>query len=323
MCTYNGERFIDAQVRSILGQTRPVDELIVVDDRSTDGTVDRVRRSIDQHRAAWTLPSPRVVVTVNETQLGTTRNFQRAIELTTGSVVVLSDQDDVWLPDRISTALARLDSNSALLAVASDAWLIDGDGARTGRTLLGDLEVSQVERRRIRGDDAFAQLLRRNLSTGATMTFRRELLDSALPFPEAWVHDEWLAILAAAVGSFGLIEEPLIEYRQHESNQIGVVTPTLSTKVGRVVSARNDRNRTLAQRGRVLVDRLETLGHRVPPRRVALARRKSDFEERRAALPDSRPLRIPGILREFVRGSYGAFASRGVLDVLRDLIQPA
>src|SRR4051794_15860948 len=92
MCTYNGARFIGAQLASVAAQTRTPDELIVCDDRSTDETVAIVQKFADS--------APfRVRLHVNEENLGSTKNFERAVSLCEGDLIALCDQDDVWLPE--------------------------------------------------------------------------------------------------------------------------------------------------------------------------------------------------------------------------------
>src|SRR6266481_8759069 len=120
MCTYNGGRFLAEQLESIAVQTRLPDELVVCDDRSTDESVEIVR-NFARHA-----PFP-VQLEINEENLGSTKNFEKAISLCQGEIVALADQDDVWYRhklDWIEKAFAR---SSAPVAAFSDADLIDND----------------------------------------------------------------------------------------------------------------------------------------------------------------------------------------------------
>src|SRR5215217_714545 len=94
MCTYNGARFVAEQLASIAAQTRPPDELVVCDDRSTDATIAYVREF------ARTAPFP-VRIFENEKNVGSTKNFERALELCEGDFIAFGDQDDVWLPEKL------------------------------------------------------------------------------------------------------------------------------------------------------------------------------------------------------------------------------
>lgn len=317
LCTFDGARFVEEQVRSILTQDPPPQELVVSDDGSRDGTLDIVRRVAQE---SW----PTIVTVLEgDRPLGVTRNFQRAVSATDGDVVALSDQDDVWHPGRLATLGARFAAEPDLVLLHTDADLVDAEGAPLGRTLFESLEVSPQELEAERQGHAFDAFLRRNLVTGATVVFRRSLLDIALPFPEPWVHDEWLAAIAAATGRVDVETRPTIDYRQHGGNQIGVGAPTLRRKIGRVLEPRADRNQLLARRFAVLADRLATLGDLVRPGYLDAARAKAGFEATRAAMPDNRLARALPVLRLARTGQYQRYASRGAADVLRDLVQPA
>jgi glycosyltransferase involved in cell wall biosynthesis len=315
LCTFNGERYLPQQLASILAQSPLPQELVVSDDGSSDGSVDIVIRALEGSPVS-------LVLLRNATPLGVSANFEQAIRATSGDLVALCDQDDVWHPERLAAMVAAFESDDALELAFSDATLVDAAGAPFGDGLFHALSVSDSERSAIVGGDAFGALLRRNIVTGATVMFRRRLLARALPIGAEWVHDEWLAIIAAATSRPLLVDEQLIDYRQHGDNQIGVRRATLSHRIGRVLRPRGDRNSGLAARAEVLVERLASLGDSVDPRVLAAARGKAEAEAWRAALPDSRLRRIRPILRANRAGWYARFASQGRLDMLRDLLQP-
>jgi hypothetical protein len=136
------------------------------------------------------------------------------------------------------------------------------------------------------------------------------------------VHDEWLAVIAAATGSLRLLPEQLIDYRQHGGNQIGARRPTLADRWAKLREPREPRASQLVARTTKLVAALERLGDAVPPQRLSAARARLAHEQRRRNLPRMPVARIPRILRAAVRGDYSRY-SRGSIDVLRDLVQPA
>lgn len=315
VATRDGEAHLGAQLASILAQTVAVDEIVLSDDASRDGTV-----RLAAHVLAGS--DVDVVLLENDPPLGVSANFESALAAASGDIILLSDQDDVWAPDRVARTLAAFAAESALLAVHGDARLVDGGGASLGMTLLDALEAGPEVRARIHAGAAFPVLLRRNLATGATMAIRRELLTRARPFPADWVHDEWLALVAAAVGRIDLIEAPLIDYRQHGGNQIGVEAATVRHKIRRVLDPRGTRNAILARRAAVLVERLAALPE-APAEVVDAARGKLEFESRRAAMPARRLARVPAVIKGLRRGDYRRFASRGDADILRDLLQPS
>ena len=320
LCTHNGARYVAEQVASILGQTLAPVEIVLSDDASTDGTVEVVRRVVERSTASGA-PAPRLRVIENPTALGVARNFAQAMAATSGDLVALSDQDDVWHPARLERLVAAFEREPGLALVHSDARLVDGAGADVGVGLLESLEVTPWERAEIHDGRAFDVFLRRNLVTGATAVASSGLVDAALPVPPGWIHDEWLAIVGAAIGRVDLLEEQLTDYRQHGGNQIGARKPTLRDKISRLREPRAERNANLLERARSLVSRLEELGSAVPPADLELARAKLAHEEFRSRLPASRPRRLVPVLREGAR-RYARF-SRGGADRLRDLLQPA
>lgn len=317
LCTYNGARFVAEQLRSILAQSSPVDQIVISDDGSTDGTLDIVRALL----AAAGRTAPDAVILQNSAPLGVTRNFEQAVLACTGDIVVLSDQDDVWAPDRFVRAEEEFRERPDLLLLFGDARLVDEEGLPLGHTLFEAIEFTAGEQREVRRGQALDVLLRRNVVTGATVAFRRGLLDVAAPFPGAWVHDEWLAIIAALSGSVDFVTGPLIDYRQHGSNEIGATPPTMAVRIRRLCEPRLERNRRLLARVEALEERVVGLGDSVPDAVTGLVRGKVTHERFRGALPSARILRIVPILRAAASGAYHRFG-RARYDVLRDLVQP-
>jgi glycosyltransferase involved in cell wall biosynthesis len=321
LCTHNGAEYVDRQIASILDQSRPVDEIVLSDDASTDDTVAIVRRAVTEY-SAHSGVAIELRVLANPVALGVVANFEQAVLATTGSLIALCDQDDVWHRDKIETALRLFDEQPAVELVFSDARLVDGAGAPLTHSLFQALSMTRGERRLLLGGAAFEALLGRNLVTGATVVFRRSLLDRAAPFAPDWVHDEWLAALAAAAGGVRMLDAALIDYRQHGGNQIGAGRPSLSEKVGRVAEARTARNARLLARAGELVDRLRALGGLTSASVLAEAEGKLAHERLRSALPASRVRRVPPITRELLGGRYRRYG-RGIIDAGRDLLQPA
>jgi glycosyltransferase involved in cell wall biosynthesis len=318
LCTHNGARFVSEQLRSILAQTTPPDEIVLSDDASTDNTV-AIATSLVR---SFALPDLDFVVLRNPVALGVTANFENAIRATTGDLIVLSDQDDLWHPDRLSRALQEFASRPDLHLVFSDARLVDAAGADLKRSLFDVLEVTEHDLMALHRGHGFSVFIRRNIATGATVMLRRSLLDVALPFPSGWVHDEWLAILAATIGQLDALTDRLIDYRQHGSNLIGVEYPTLRRKIQRTLEPRGNRNARLATQFAQLAARLDATPASAPPEVLAKVHTKALFEAFRKALPASRPRRFWRVLAADRRGWYAEFASQGRLDMVRDLLQP-
>ncbi|WP_184543773.1 glycosyltransferase family 2 protein [Mucilaginibacter sp. FT3.2] len=196
LCSYNGEKYVAEQLESIITQTYENLEIIVLDDCSTDSTPEIVR--------AYQARDPRVSLYRNEHNLGFNKNFERAVSLATGRFIAISDQDDVWEPNKIQVLIDNI----------KDAWLIfsnsqymEADGTRTERKLLKDFSLTGRN---------FKMLLLNNFVTGHTSMFTRELLDHALPFPDAGFYDWWMGFVALYHNRLAYVDRVLTRYRAHD-----------------------------------------------------------------------------------------------------------
>lgn len=316
LATHNGARFVAEQVQSFLDQTRMPDEIVLSDDASQDGTVDLVSELV-----ARSPTPPRLIVRRNPTPLGVARNFEQALHATTGDIIVLSDQDDIWHPNKLARIEECFRDAPALLFVHSDARLVDADGAPLGVSVFGALEATRWELDTIHEGDALEVLIRRNLAVGATAAFRRVLLDAATPIGAGWVHDEWLAMIAAALGpgTVDVLREELVDYRQHGANQIGARKLSFVGKLGRLAEPRAARNRRLITAATSLSERVRLLDVRPEARQVVAD--KLAHEQVRSVLPVGRWRRLRPGFREWRTGRYRS-SGRGLPDLLRDLVQP-
>lgn len=318
LCTRNGARYLPEQVRSICAQAPLPREIVLSDDGSTDDTLAVVRDTLAQCGMADRIE---LRVFSNLPPLGVTRNFEQAVRACRHELIALCDQDDVWHPGRLARMVAQFEARPELLLLHTDARLVDGDLKPLGSTLFHALEVQPAELSAIGQGEAFGVLLRRNLVTGATTVFRRSLLDTALPFAPEWVHDEWLAAVAAAIGRMDVLPEPTIDYRQHASNQIGARRLSLSEKVAKAFAERGDKHVARLRRAEALLQRLQQLGgDRVPGRYLEAQRAKVAHQRFRAELPAARPLRLLPILLEAARGRYARFG-RGGHAIAQDLLE--
>ena len=312
VCTYNGERFLAEQLQSILDQTHPHDEIIISYDGSIDSTLDVVAEFSSRHSGA---KKPQWTVQSRKKPLGVAGNFASALTKAQGEFIALADQDDVWEPNRLERGLAGF--RDGVLLAHSDATLIDGVGQPTG-FLMSALRLTGGERRSLLSGKALEAFLRRNLVTGATTMIRTSLLQQALPIPEGWVHDEWLALVAAVQGGVVFSEESLIRYRQHGGNEIGAAKTNLDEANRRLRETRTDffSRKLLRNAGisRVLERDPNWLGSEA---RAELSV-KLDFDHWRSQLPAQRWGRVLPVMIRWAQGDYGRFA-RGYLDVIRDL----
>ena len=200
LCAYNGENFIREQLASILGQSHSRLEIIVQDDCSNDQTAAIVREMQEA--------DARIKLFQNDSNLGFNRNFESAIRKATSDWIALSDQDDIWHPDKISTMLAEYDGKSVLMHC--DSVLFKGQP---------DYSLRQLpSHRRFSGSDA-RQLFVQNTVEGHTVLFQRRLLKQAFPFPEDVFFDWWLGYCAAVSGGVQWVSRTLVWRRIHANNQ--------------------------------------------------------------------------------------------------------
>lgn len=202
MAVYNGERFLNTQINSILGQLSDCDEIIVSVDPSSDRSDEIVRQFAARDK--------RVHFLVGEGK-GVIKNFEHALNHVTGDYIFLCDQDDVWLPNKIAVCMGIFDSKNALLLM-HDASLTDTELTVTKEHCYGPTFRKGIVRNLIK-----------NKYIGCCMAFRKELLKTVLPFPEEIpMHDQWIALVAEKIGKVEYINEPLILYRRHRDTLTGV-----------------------------------------------------------------------------------------------------
>lgn len=196
VATYNGSKFIQEQLRSILHQLSENDEVIVSDDGSTDDTVELIE-SMRDTRIKWAGKTG---------GLGVIKNFERALRSANGDVIFLSDQDDIWLEGKVDKSIDALDN---ALMVITDCIVVNEN-----REVLDDSFFLLRK-----SGPGFVKNILKNTYLGCCMAFKRELLDVALPIPtNAGMHDIWLGNMAAALGKVVFIADRCLLYRRHGDN---------------------------------------------------------------------------------------------------------
>ena len=208
IATYNGQRFIKRQVSSILSQLGKEDEVIVADDGSTDDTLAILEGMND----------PRIRTIDGAHRYSPTWNFEKSLEQARGEYIFLSDQDDVWMPEKVAVTMKYLQQYDC---VVSDNVIVDAEGS-----VIADSFYAVNKTR----PGKYYNLLIKNGYLGCCMAFRRCVLESALPFPsDAPDHDGWIGNVAAFKYSVCFIPDKLIHYNRHGGNASTTSAPSTYT----------------------------------------------------------------------------------------------
>lgn len=195
LASYNGAKYIKEQLDSILLQIEPNDEIIISDDGSTDNTLEIVNSYHDSRIRVF-----------HNARHGYVHNFENALKQVRGDIIFLSDQDDVWFPNKVKKCKELL---ATYIMVNHNSLLTDGDGKEMGCDFFS-LHHSR---------GGYWHSLLRNSYSGCCMAFRREVLEKGLPFPPHVItHDLWLGLIAEKMGKCYFCAEPLIYYRRHGNN---------------------------------------------------------------------------------------------------------
>src|SRR6185437_1888099 len=236
------------------------------------------------------------------------REFRDGAEGRFGRRAVPVRSGDVWHASKLATQMHEFDCRPELRFLCSDARRVDAAGVGLRRSLFDVLKVTSSEFRRIHASRGFEVLLRRSLATGATVALRRSLAIEAMPFAPGWVHDEWLAILAAARDGFDCLEEALIDYRQHDANQIGMPDRNLRQKWNDLVDPRAAKVDALVRRSEVLLQRRRDMPG-VKPDYLEMALQKREHLRIRQRFRGPPWRRARGVVRESLGGRYRLYSS--------------
>ena len=198
LCTYNGGKFLPQQLQSIIHQTYLNVEIIISDDHSRDNTIEIARhfQKIDS----------RIRIYVNEKNLGYNQNFEQAFDLATGDFIAVSDQDDIWKPNKIAEMMPLFSKKTMLVYCQS---------VRFENTIP---DIDKYSKRNLFTGSDVRKLMYYNSIAGHNIIFRKELLKYAKPFPYGVFYDWWLTIIAAGTGGINATERVYTFQRFHSNN---------------------------------------------------------------------------------------------------------
>lgn len=217
LCTYNGEKYIKEQLDSILNQSLLIDEIVICDDNSTDATHDIINEYCSKFPSIFKFY-------INETNLRSVKNFEKAISLCTNDVIFLSDQDDIWHTEKNKDYIEYFNTHPEIDVIASNGFCIDENSNVYDKYAVWDVPQFLAEKGVIFNYNKVISYVS-NIATGASMAFRKSICDEILPFPimKNFHHDEWIAILSSKRNAFVMLPEKYFYYRIHKNQQVGGV----------------------------------------------------------------------------------------------------
>jgi glycosyltransferase involved in cell wall biosynthesis len=316
MTTYNGIPFLSEQIDSILEQSRQPNQVVVCDDGSRDGTVATLREYESSYPDLFD-------VYVNDTNLGVSKNFEKAIRLAEGDLICICDQDDIWNANKIER---QIDAHAK-----TGKWLICHDSLLTTQDLdpIESLWTrNEYTSGRVRDiKDGFEELVYgTNFIQGATMMLDSELKEYILPIPETWQYDYYIALVASIVGGIHDIDEELLLYRQHEDQDLGA--PKRTFLANALYSLREFDYSYIRDRAEGWVELSEQVqsipeSNLLIDKDVALSivNTRAGYESHRATARnpnETYPNRLRAVFENYQSDSYTQFGA-GILSACRDI----
>jgi glycosyltransferase involved in cell wall biosynthesis len=199
MAAYNGSKFIEEQIQSILCQLKFSDELIIVNDCSTDKTLEILN----------SFEAINIKIINNAINLGLVKSFEISLNYATGDIIFFSDQDDIWLANKVQRILTHMEEENSLVVV-TDAKVFNEDG---------DIIYSSFFEFRNSGAGLLKNFFK-NSYLGCCMAVDARVKPYILPFPkDVLLHDEWTGLVCEVLGRTSFLPEVLVMYRRHSMNQ--------------------------------------------------------------------------------------------------------
>ncbi|WGS63887.1 glycosyltransferase [Marinitoga aeolica] len=212
MCTYNGEKFLEEQLDSILNQSKKIDKIYITDDNSTDNTIEILKKYEREYYEIIDLK-------INDKNIGYIKNFEKTLKRAKEDIIFLADQDDIWQKYKIEKILKFFHENPWKSYVFSDAYLKEGDQIKDYS--LFDIYFKKKKRKHYE-KNPIKSLLPKNFVTGATLAIQKKYLNYAFPFTGKIPHDYEIVLKLSYFSEGDYIEDKLITYRMHKNQTMGV-----------------------------------------------------------------------------------------------------
>jgi glycosyltransferase involved in cell wall biosynthesis len=304
MATYNGEIFIQEQLDSIQNQTRPPDELIIVDDGSTDSTIS----ILEKFKKKATFYCSIVKSAENR---GSAFAFKSAIDLCKNDIIVFSDQDDIWQLNKLEKIERAYIKTPNIDYVISNAKIIDQNSNELGYTLWQQKKFDTYWINRFFSGDEFIVLFSKNITTGMTTSISQRIKKLGDYKPYNVIHDAWYIYAASILDFKGeLIDEPLTNYRQHKNQQFGSVKrQTLNNLIHSLKANKEVINLNLKILNPLYdfaCQNMEILGSQ---KYAFLTQKVNHFKTRKIITESNLLIRTFKILREIKLGNYRKYSS--------------
>ena len=310
MAVCNGERFIAEQLDSIMQQTCIPCEIIICDDSCDDKTYAKIAPFEDKY--------PEIIKYFhNKQNLGVSKNFERAISLTTGDIIFLSDQDDVWASDKIQNAKSIIDNNLPPIGVFCDSTIVDQNLRSLGYTHWGYRDFSASQFSNINKVEKLAIFTQRVSAAGHNMAFSKEFKNIILPFPDLVAcHDTWIGLVIASTSEWFLIDAELTKYRQHQFN-VSQISKNCQFKQA-MYSIKNNTFAWYTELYDELIRRISLIDS-IQPEVLELLKDRRNHSAIRAAMDCNIFKRLPLIYGEVNNKRYFKYG-RGWKSVIQDLV---
>lgn len=248
IATYNGEKYVAEQLKSVLAQTRVPDLIVVSDGSSSDDTVGICSRILLNSSIPY-------VVFTSDVRLSVVQNFEKALSYCDSDYIFLADQDDVWMPSKIQAMLTLIKEHNADL-VFTNATIVDEHLNTVYKKSLWE-SIGYGQNETVRIIDAcersfVEELLRHNVVTGMCMCISQFLKQKILPLSTHSIHDAWIALVAANMCKMIALDQEYVLYRQHASNVIGT-----ESSLVRAILRRNGYAKRVGERREAILELLQ------------------------------------------------------------------
>jgi len=308
LCTYNGVKYLKEQLDSILEQTILPDEMIICDDGSVDVTLEIIEEFKKEVKF-------KVDIYHNEKTLGSTKNFEKAIKLCNGDIIVLCDQDDIWFPKKIEEIKKTFIEFPNAGYIFSNGLIFDEQLPYLNINLWDRFLFT--EKQKIKFNKSSLKqleiLLTHNIVTGATMAINNKIIDLVLPIPEDWIHDDWISLFSSAIGYKGIpINKNLIKYRIHKKQLCGIGDYNANRLINSIKKAVNSNSASYNKRAEQLfkiIRHLESKNLLEQEVKKILEDGIEHLKTRQCIHKHSRLKRHCFIFKEILKGHYHKYAN--------------